>query len=241
MQERLQKIIARAGISSRRKAEELIARGDVTVNERVITHLGEKADATVDDIRVGGKLIAAEVNTVYVMLNKPAGYVTSVSDPQKRPVVMDLVKDIPERLFPVGRLDYDSEGLLLLTNDGDFAHQIQHPRFEVAKTYRVKVKGALTQQVTDALSRGVSLDNGVFRPSDFSIEKKNPGSFWLVLTIHDGRNRIIRRAFESLGMTVVRLIRIAVGDIKIAGLPEGEYRHLTEKEVKRLLVVKKNR
>ena len=235
MRERLQKIIARAGIASRRKAEELIARGDVTVNGKVITHLGEKADGTVDDIRVAGKLIATEVNTVYVMLNKPAGCVTSVSDPHKRPVVIDYVKDIPERLFPVGRLDYDSEGLLILTNDGDFAHHIQHPRFEVPKTYRVKVKGAYTPQVEDAFSEGVPLDDGQFRPSEFSIEKKNAGSFWFVLTIHDGRNRIIRRAFESLGLTVARLVRIAVGDIRIAGLPEGEYRYLTEKEVKKLL------
>jgi len=235
MQERLQKIIAAAGVSSRRVAEQMILEGRVTVNDGIIRQLGAKADIDADEIRVDGKLILPEMSKVYLMLHKPRGYVTTLHDPEGRAVVTDLLSGISERIFPVGRLDYNSEGLLLLTNDGDFSQRVQHPRFKIPKTYMVKIDGNLTKNEVRALSEGIRLPDGNFKPESLQIERINRKSCWLVLTIAEGRNRLIRRGLESLGHPVVRLIRTAIADISLGNMKTGTFRHLTKKEVKHLL------
>jgi 23S rRNA pseudouridine2605 synthase len=169
------------------------------------------------------------------MLNKPRGYVTTLHDPEGRAVVTDLLSGISERIFPVGRLDYNSEGLLLLTNDGDFSQRVQHPRFKIPKTYMVKIDGNLTKNEVRALSEGIRLPDGNFKPESLQIERINRKSCWLVLTIAEGRNRLIRRGLESLGHPVVRLIRTAIADISLGNMKTGTFRHLTKKEVKHLL------
>ncbi len=233
--ERLQKIIAASGISSRRVAEKMIVEGRVTVNNAVVRRLGAKADISADEIRVDGKLILPEVSKIYLMLHKPRGCVTTLHDPEKRAVVTDLLSGISERIFPVGRLDYDSEGLLLLTNDGDFSQRVQHPRFRLRKTYMVKIEGNLTKSDVRALSEGIRLIDGIFKPENLQIERINKKSSWLTLTIAEGRNRVIRRGLDSLDHPVVRLIRTAIADISLGNMKAGAFRHLTKKEVQHLL------
>ena len=235
MEERLQKIIAGSGISSRRVAEKMIVDGMVSVNDVVVRQLGAKADIEADEIRVDGKLILPEVSKVYLMLHKPKGYVTTLHDPQKRAVVKDLLSGISERIFPVGRLDYDSEGLLLMTNDGDFSLRVQHPRFGIPKSYMVKIEGTLTKSEVRALSEGIRLSDGNFKPKNLQIIRTNRKSSWLTLTIAEGRNRLIRRGLESLGHPIVRLIRTAISDISLGNMKAGTFRHLTRKEVQHLL------
>jgi 23S rRNA pseudouridine2605 synthase len=233
--ERLQKIIAAAGIASRRAAETLILQGRVSVNGMVVTELGTKANAGRDDIRVDGKLISTDVEKVYLMLNKPRGYVTTLKDPEGRPTVKELLRGLDERVFPVGRLDYDSEGLLLLTNDGDFAQSIQHPRYGIPRTYRVKVRGNLARHARKEIEDGVELEDGLFKPDALYVEKMNPKSSWVVMTIREGRNRVIRRLFDALGYPVARLIRISLGELQLGKLKEGEFRTLRKGETERLL------
>ncbi len=233
--ERLQKILARAGIASRRKAEELIQRGKVSVNGEIVTELGRKADAALDMIRVGDALITTDTVTVYLMVHKPAGVLTSMKDPRERKVVAQLVQDVPERVFPVGRLDYHSEGLLLMTNDGEFAYRVTHPKFRIAKTYRVKIKGAIPPGGLKAINNGISLSDGFFKPAKVAVERANPKSTWLKFTIFEGKNRIIRRFLQAFGYTVLRLVRTAIADIELGDLKPGGYRYLTRKEVQRLL------
>lgn len=235
MKERLQKIIAAAGIDSRRHAEKLITAGRVSVNDVVVKELGTKADPAKDIIRVDGKVISFEKTTVYIALHKPAGYVTTLSDPEGRPTVVDLVGDVPERVYPVGRLDYDSEGLLLLTNDGDFALKMQHPRFQLPKVYRVKIQGSLSKDEIKQLGKGIKLPDGMFRPEKVQIEKVNDKSCWLQLTIREGKNRIVRRGFEAIGHRVARLVREAIGTIELGRLKEGSWRYLAGREVGQLL------
>ena len=235
MKERLQKIIAGAGISSRRAAEKMITEGRITVNNAVIRQLGAKADIEEDEIRLDGKLIFSETSKVYLILHKPKGYMTTLHDPQGRPVVSDLLIDVAERVFPVGRLDYDSEGLLLLTNDGNFSQRIQHPRFRIPKVYSVKIEGNLTNREMKSISKGVMLDDGMFKPEYCSVLKTNSKSCWITVTITEGRNRVIRRVLESLGHSVVRLIRTAIADISLGSMKAGTFRHLTRKEVQHLL------
>jgi 23S rRNA pseudouridine2605 synthase len=235
MKERIQKIIASAGITSRRHAEKMIVDGRVTVNHVVVRQLGAKADVREDEIRVDDKLIFPEVSKIYLMLNKPKGYVTTLYDPQKRPIVKDLLSDVSERVFPVGRLDYDSEGLLLMTNDGDFSQKLQHPRFSIPKTYEVKIDSNLKDHDLQSLIKGTKLDDGKFQPDYVQIIKKSPKSTWLTVTISEGRNRLIRRGFEALGYSVIRLVRIAISELHLGNLKKGEYRHLKKEEVKKLL------
>lgn len=234
MEERLQKILSGAGIASRRAAEKMIADGRISLNGVVVREPGTKADVDRDEIRVDGKLISCETEKVYLVLNKPGGFVTTLSDPEGRPIVTDLIKGVGERVFPVGRLDYDSEGLLFLTNDGDFAQHLQHPRYKVPKTYRVKVEGRLTRVEIQNLEKGIDLSDGRFAPSAVIVEKLNPKSTWLRLTIHDGRNRVIRRVFDSMGHSVTRLVRVSFGDVALDSLGEGEWRHLSSGEVRQL-------
>ena len=235
MKERLQKIISAAGVASRRHAEKLITAGRVSVNNVVVTELGIKADAQKDIIRIDGTTISVEKTMVYIALNKPAGYITTLDDPEKRPTVVDLLRDVPERVYPVGRLDYDSSGLLLLTNDGDFAQKMQHPRFQTPKVYRVKIQGRLNKDELKQLSRGVKLPDGIFKPENMQIEKFNDKSCWIRLTLREGKNRIIRRGFENASHRVARLVREAIGSLTLEGLKEGAWRHLTNKEINQLL------
>jgi 23S rRNA pseudouridine2605 synthase len=234
MKERLQKILSAAGVTSRRAAEKMILEGRISVNGEVIRELGTKADAELDEIRVDGNLVSTEVSRLYLMLNKPRGYVTTLKDPEGRPIVRDLLRDIDERVFPVGRLDYDSEGLLLLTNDGDFAQRLQHPRFKIPKHYLVKVRGGITAKDTAAVEKGVRLEDGMFKPLEFKVGDRNPRSTWVSVTIHEGRNRVIRRFFEELGHPVARLIRIGIGEVGLDDLKEGAYRHLKKWEIRKL-------
>jgi 23S rRNA pseudouridine2605 synthase len=235
VEERLQKIIAAAGICSRRAAEDLILAGKVQVNDRVVRKLGTRADPGRDEIRVDGRLITTEVEKVYLMLNKPAGYVTTLKDPEGRPIVTDLLREIGQRVFPAGRLDYDSEGLLILTNDGDFAERIQHPRYEVPRTYLAKIRGRVTRKEIQSLINGIELEDGPFTVDGIQEEKYNEKSQWLRVSISEGRNRIIRRAMEALGHPVARLIRVSVGNLELGDLKPGQYRRLQKREVERLL------
>lgn len=235
MKERLQKIIAAAGLASRRLAEQMMADGRVSVNNVVVTKPGAKADSVNDIIRVDGKIISIEKSNIYIMLYKPRGCVTTLNDPQKRPTVVDLIRDVPERVYPVGRLDYDSEGLLIMTNDGIFAQKIQHPRFQMPKTYRVKIQGRLAGEEKQRLKKGVRLEDGTFKPENLQEEKVNDRSSWLRLTLREGKNRIIRRGFEAIGHRVSRLVRESVGSVKLGELKEGCWRHLTKKEISQLI------
>jgi 23S rRNA pseudouridine2605 synthase len=234
MEERLQKIIAFAGIASRRAAEQLILEGRVRVNGKVVTELGTKADASIDHIKVDGKLINPQQPKVYLMLNKPLGYVTTMADPEGRPKVSDLLKGIRARVYPVGRLDYNTEGLLLLTNDGDFAHRVTHPSHELAKTYLVKVKGALEDRDVEMLEKGVFLQDGKTAPARVRRLRKEESNSWVEITIHEGRKRQVRRMIDHTGHSVIRLKRSRVGNLDLGDLPVGSYRHLTAEEVKAL-------
>jgi 23S rRNA pseudouridine2605 synthase len=236
MKERLHKIIATAGITSRRNAEKLITEGRVSVNNVVVNKLGEKADAVKDVIRIDGKIISLEKTKYYIILNKPAGFVTTLHDPEGRPTVVDLISDVPERVYPVGRLDYDSRGLLIMTNDGDFAQKVQHPRFQKPKIYKVKIQGHLSKEELKQLGRGIKLPDGVFKPENLRIEKYNDKSCWLRLTLREGKNRIIRRGFEAAGHRVAHLLREAIGELTLSGLKEGEWRYLTGKEINQLVI-----
>lgn len=235
MEERLQKIVSRYGHISRRAAETLISDGRVSLNGEVVSQMGVKADPQKDAIRLDGKLISSDLTLVYILLYKPPGYVTTLSDPENRPVVTDLIKGEGERLFPVGRLDYDSEGLLLLTNDGGFAQKIQHPRYGVPKRYRVRISGHLTTEEMQRLKKGVRFEEGFFQPRDLRIEKHNDKSLWISLTISEGKNRMIRKGFAALRHDVERLVRVSIGDVQLGNLKQGMYRHLTKKEIESLL------
>ena len=231
MLERIQKIIAAAGVTSRRAAEELIAEGRVRVNGQVVTELGTKADADKDHIKVDGKLINPQQPKVYVMLNKPAGFVTTMSDPEGRPTVQDLLKGIKVRVYPVGRLDYNTEGMLILTNDGDFAHLITHPKHEFPKTYLAKVKGFLEDSQIENLEQGIYLDDGKTAPAKLKKVRKEEANSWIEITIHEGRKRQVRRMFDRVGHSVIKLKRIRTGSLTLGSLPEGTFRYLTPDEV----------
>lgn len=233
MEERLQKIIAKSGVASRRAAEKMITEGRVSVNGCIVSVLGAKADGEKDEIRLDGKLLLCSLSKIYLMLNKPKGYVTTLVDPENRPTIKDLLTGI-EKVYPIGRLDYDSEGLLLMTNDGDFAQRIQHPRFRISKTYRVKVKGHLTKEEVTKLQKGILLSDGLFKSRNIELGKKNKLSTWLDITITEGRNRIIRRACDALGHPVSRLIRVAISDVYLGDLQQGCHRELTRKEIEKL-------
>jgi 23S rRNA pseudouridine2605 synthase len=235
--ERLQKIIAAAGIASRRKAEELITSGHVKVNGTVITELGTKADPAIDHIRVNGKLLHGPERHIYLALNKPKGYVTTVSDPEHRPTVMQLIHGVKNRVYPVGRLDYASEGLLLLTNDGALANKLMKASSGVPKTYVVKVAGTPTPEALEKLRAGVSISTDDGRrvrtaPAEIRVVKEanNP---WYELTLVEGRNREIRRMFEKVGHHVEKIKRVRYGPLTL-DVPPGEFRELTPQEVDRL-------
>jgi 23S rRNA pseudouridine2605 synthase len=225
---RLQKLLARAGLGSRRTVEDLIAEGRVTING-VVAELGNRADADADRIEVDGALIGLRTDTVWYLLNKPAGVVTTASDPQGRPTVVELVPDEP-RVFPVGRLDTDTEGLLLLTNDGDATHRLTHPSFGVEKEYLAHVEGTPSRGALRKLREGVELDDGMTAPAKASAV--SPGTIRLV--IHEGRNRQVRRMCDAIGHPVRRLVRVRIGPLRDQHLGPGEWRHLQPAEIRSL-------
>lgn len=234
--ERLQKVLAQAGVASRRKCEELIQQGRVEVNDLKVTELGTKVDPRVDLIKVDGRAVKAQ-NHIYLLFNKPKGVITSVSDPKGRKVVTDFLKDVRERVYPVGRLDYDTEGLLLLTNDGEFANWLMHPRHQIPKTYLATVKGIPHGSQLEKLANGIMLDDGMTAPAEVEYHDIDPDGKTAVLsiTIHEGRNRQVRRMLEAIGYPITRLKRIRYGTLGLDGLQRGKYRQLTPQEIKELM------
>ena len=234
MTERIQKILSSRGIASRRKAEELITAGRVTCNGRICL-LGERADPDVDSILLDGKPLPSGGEKTYIMLHKPKGYVTTLSDEKGRSNVAQLVVDCGQRVYPVGRLDMDSEGLLILTNDGEFANRLAHPKQEVNKTYRVWVK-MFTKEALSRLEQPIVLDGyRIAKPTVRCVTETEAGNAVLEVVIHEGRNRQVRRMCAMAGMTVTRLVRIQEGTLKLGNLAPGKWRKLTEAEVEQLL------
>lgn len=229
---RLQKFIADCGITSRRKAEQLITQGRVTINGEVVMELGTKVDPKNDIVLVDGHLAdLAAVDQVYLMLHKPRGFVTTLNDPEGRETVMDLVKDVTERIYPVGRLDYLSEGLLIMTNDGEVANMIMHPKFNVQKVYEVKVFGSVTETILNKLRAGAYLEEGFVKPTSVRVIKQLPTKTWLEFRLNEGRNREIRRLCEAVGLTVDKLKRLAVGNLTIEGVAPGKYRLMSKSQL----------
>ena len=233
MTERIQKIIASRGVTSRRKAEEMIAAGRVTCNGRVCL-LGESADPDIDIILLDGKPLPSGGEYTYIMLHKPRGFVTTLSDEKGRKNVAELVRDCPQRVYPVGRLDMDSEGLLLLTNDGDFANRLMHPKHNVDKTYLVTVEG-YSESGLEQLSQPIILDGyTIAKPSVNLVSADEKGRARIEVVIHEGRNRQVRRMCAAAGMNVIRLVRISEGELQLGDLPLGKWRKLTDREVQML-------
>jgi 23S rRNA pseudouridine2605 synthase len=230
--ERLQKVLARAGLGSRRVCEELIADGRVSVNGEV-AQLGRRVDPERDAVALDGVPVIVRDDLVYYLLNKPAGYVSTASDPEGRATVVELVPDAP-RVYPVGRLDYDTEGLLILTNDGELTHLLTHPRFGVVKTYLAEVEGDPAPAAVRALREGVQLDDGPTAPARVKVVQRREGTTAVELGIHEGRNRQVRRMCEAIGHPVVRLVRTRIGPVRDGSLKPGTWRALTTTEVRRL-------
>lgn len=235
MLERLQKIISAAGITSRRASEELILNGQVTVNGVVVTELGSKADSAIDVITVNGKQLHVGEKRVYILLNKPTGYITALKDSQGRKLVTDLLKEVPERVYPVGRLDYNTEGLLLLTNDGEWANRLMHPRHEVEKEYHVRVRGKIVEQQLKRMAEGIDLEDGKTAPAVVCLVKDGEQNDWISVAIHEGRNRQVRRMCEAVSLSVVRLKRIRYGSLSVGSLRTGQFRYLSEAEARELV------
>ena len=230
-EERLQKFLARAGVASRRQSEEYIRSGRIRVNGQLVSEMGYKVDPAKDQIMVDNKLIKAEEKLVYLLLNKPPLVVTTLDDPQGRTKVTDLLVGIKERVYPVGRLDYETEGLLLLTNDGELAYRLTHPSYKVTKTYIAKLKGNIRAEALRQLTEGVMLEDGITQPATASILAKGKGVTELQISIHEGRNRQIRRMCAAVGYPVLALKRISFGSLELDGLLSGKARSLTKTEI----------
>jgi 23S rRNA pseudouridine2605 synthase len=241
--ERLQKIIAHAGFASRREAETMIREGRVTVNGRVVTELGTKADPATDHVKVDGKLITRAETHRYILLYKPKEVMTTVEDPQGRRTVIDLIKGVRERIYPVGRLDFHSEGLILLTNDGDLAFKVSHPQHGSVKTYHVKVRGVPEERLIAKLERGITIDNKRTLPCEIRQMKTtgkgdDAGNSWYEVKLREGRTQQIRKMFQAVGHPVSKLRRVAIGPLSDPRLGPGDYRELTKTEVKMLATMK---
>ncbi|MGA1774594.1 MAG: pseudouridine synthase [Nitriliruptoraceae bacterium] len=232
MAERLQKVLSAAGVASRRHAEELIAAGRVRVNGALAT-LGDRVDATTDVVEVDGERVTLDTTLRYVLLNKPQGFVSTTSDPEGRPTVTELI-NLPDRLYPVGRLDRDTEGLLLLTNDGDLVHRLLHPSFGVERTYLALVPGPVRREVLGRLRDGVELDDGPARPRRVRLAEQHAGKAVLEVVMTEGRKREVRRMLAAVGLPVERLARVAFGGVELGDLRQGKWRFLTDPEVNRL-------
>ena len=236
--ERLQKIIARAGLASRREAERWIVEGRITVNGTVIDKLGSQADPLKDSIKIDGKRIKTAATPLYYALHKPPGVITTLNDPQHRPDITPYLTRLGERrrVFPVGRLDYNTTGLLLLTNDGELAMRLAHPRYGVPKVYRVKLSACPTEAELDELRKGIRLDDGMTAPARVRVIEKLRKNAWVEIEVHEGKKREVRRMFEALNYFVEKLIRIRVGPITLGALPVGELRPLYQSEVMALKI-----
>ncbi|GIH19220.1 pseudouridine synthase [Rugosimonospora africana] len=228
--ERLQKVLAAAGVGSRRASEELIAAGRVTVDGRTAS-LGDKVDPSAAEIHVDGERVIVDANLVYLALNKPRGVVSTMADERGREAIADFLSNIPERIFHVGRLDADSEGLLLLTNDGGLAHKLMHPSFGVPKTYLVEVPGPMRRGVGKQLTAGIELEDGPVRVDNFRLVDSMPGRVLVELVLHEGRKHIVRRLMDEVGYPVSRLVRTAIGPVRLGDLRPGRHRRLGRAEV----------
>ena len=231
MEVRLQKFLAEAGIASRRKAEELIVMGKIQLNGKVVTELGTKVDTQKDVVLYQNKKVEIKQNFVYIMLYKPEGYVTTVKDQFQRPTVMDLLKDVTERVYPVGRLDYDTSGLLLLTNDGDLTYRLTHPKHHIEKTYEAKLFGIPSEQDILKFRRGIIIDGKKTEPATLKILKKEKKYTTVRIVIQEGRNRQVRKMCQAIKHPVAQLKRIGTGTLFLKDLKKGSYRYLTQKEI----------
>lgn len=234
---RLAKYLAQAGVASRRKAEEMIEQKRVKVNGVTVENQGVKIDPERDIVEVDGQKIEKCKDKIYILLNKPAGYISSVYDPQGRPTVVELIKGENARIYPVGRLDFDTEGLLLLTNDGDFTNLMLHPRYEITKTYEAWIKGSITEEALERLRKGVLLEDGLTSPAQVRVIKKEREKTLLEIKIHEGRKRQVKRMCKEVGYPVIKLRRTAFAFLDLKGLAVGEYRYLTADEVERLKMI----
>lgn len=231
---RLNKYIAAAGVTSRRKADQLTINGNVKINGQVMREPGY--DVLPDDrVEVNGALVIPAEKKIYVMVNKPKGYITTTSDQKDRPTVMELVEDVPQRVFPVGRLDYNTTGLLLMTNDGELANKLMHPGHQVAKTYRAKVAGVLSPSKVAKLTRGVDIGGYITSPAKVNVVKQTERSALVDITIYEGKNRQVRKMFKAVGCPVQELKRTVLGELYLARLAEGHYRKLTREEIAYLM------
>ena len=231
---RLQKFLAMAGIASRRKAEEFISAGRVKVDGKISTAMGVKVTPGEQEVLFDNKKVEAKEEPIYILLNKPKGYVTTLSDPQGRPVVTSLLHGVHERVFPVGRLDLDSEGALLLTNDGELAQSIIHPKYEVFKTYEARVKGTPSSQAMQSLERGILLEEKKTAPAKCRIQRENKQNSVIIITIHEGRKRQVKKMFQAIGHPVQTLKRLAYGNLGLDDLPLGKFRILNQNDIKRI-------
>ena len=231
VQERLQKILAKAGIASRRKAEEMIRGGKVRVDGRIVTEMGTRVDPEIQKIECDGRPVVSQEKKVYILLHKPAGYLSTVYDPQGRPIITDLLPNIKERIYPVGRLDLTTEGALLLTNDGELAQEILHPSREVNKTYVAKVKGRPSPKKLAALSNGIDLDGRKTWPAELTVLASEQQETTIKIVIHEGRKRQVRKMFEAVGHPVLQLKRIAYGQLELGELKPGKYRFLSPGDI----------
>lgn len=234
MAERLQKFMAECGVASRRKSEELISAGKVRINGKTAV-LGDKVEPTKDKVTLNGKRISPAKKSVYIMLNKPRGYITTMSDEQGRKCVASLVSDIKTRVYPVGRLDRESEGLLIMTNDGEFANLLTHPSTHVPKTYRVTIRPEITDKQATQFRNGIDIDGYTTAPCELKVIEVGDNRTVVEVTLYEGKNRQIRRMFEALGIEVARLKRTKIGSVKLGMLKQGAYRNLTETEVYSLM------
>jgi 23S rRNA pseudouridine2605 synthase len=232
--ERIQKILARAGIASRREAERMVIEGRVSVNGKVVGTLGFKSDASKDHIKVDGRRLTSFEPKVMLLLNKPRGYLSTVKDPRGRPTIVDLLKNIKWRIYPVGRLDFDAEGLLLLTNDGDLSHLLSHPSFSIPKTYLVKVRGVPEGKKLERLKRGVMLEDGEAKAVSYSLIRQREKNSWVRVVVTEGRNHLVKRMFSAIGHPVLKLKRIEYGPIQLGDLPFGKFRYLTPGEMEKI-------
>lgn len=232
---RLQKFLAESGVASRRKSEELIESGKVKVNGHVAS-IGDKINPKKDTVTVSGKKIVKQKENTYIMLHKPRGFITTMSDEMDRKCVAELIKDVKCRVFPVGRLDRDSEGMLLFTNDGEFANALTHPTKHVPKTYRVTVRPSISEEQLTALTEGVIIDDRKTAPAEIHVVTKEENRVVLEIILYEGRNRQIRKMCEEVGLEVARLKRTAIGSIKLGMLKQGSWRHLTDDEVRKLMI-----
>lgn len=231
---RLNKYIAQSGVASRRKADELIHNGNVKVNGISVREMGVQVNDE-DVVTVNGSVIRPIENKKYILLNKPLGYVTTMQDEYNRPIVTDLVTDVGERIFPVGRLDYNTSGMLIMTNDGDMAYKLTHPKHEITKTYKVRVAGYISDSKINRLRRGIDIGGFVTSQAQVRVTKQMQRSTVLEITIHEGKNRQVRKMFKAVGHPVQELERIAIGDIKLGRLKVGQYRALSKEEIEKLI------